>query len=159
MRTAETQAKTGLATASQGRIIGRWLMGGLLVAAGALSGAFGAVAWLEALRMPSFLLALVGIVLLGIVPIIIGLGLVWTGLGVLEEPVAPQRAVSDDALLQATRQGATRDEVRLRIGRIDAVETERRLDDLVVRELLELEVTDEGQLVYRPRVHEPLSLG
>jgi hypothetical protein len=149
MRTEETRAPE-----TSGGQVGRWLMGGLLVIAGAVSGAFGAVAWLEALRIPSLLLALVAIVLLGVVPVMLGLGLVWTGLGVIEDeqPGATRMLdlMSDDALVDATQGGSTRDEVVTRIGACDLGEAERRLDDLVVREVLDLDVTEEGRLVYRP---------
>lgn len=154
MRKEETRSEAA-PTPPEGPSVGRWLVGGLLVVSGAISGAFGAVAWLEALRIPSLFLALVGIVLLGIVPVILGLGLVWTGLGVIEDD--PPRAalqVSDDVLLQATKLGATRDEVALRIGPCDMSHAERRLDELVVREQLELDLTEDGALIYRPHVDD-----
>jgi hypothetical protein len=131
--------------------VARWLLGAVLLVAGALSGAFGAVAWLSALRIQSFALALIGVVLLGLVPVVLGLGLVWTGLGVLELDGEPERELTDEELLQAAGDGATRDEVAKALGRSDPREAERRLDQLVVRELLELDVTDEGGLVYRNR--------
>jgi len=131
--------------------IARYGMGGLLIAAGALSGAFGAVAWLSALRIQSFPLELIGVILLGLVPIVLGLGLVWTGLGVLEMD-EPARVPTDAEFLAAASSGATREEVARSLGTRDPHEAERRLDDLVVREVLELDLTDEGSLVYRARL-------
>ena len=47
--------------------------------------------------------------------------------------------------------GATPREVATRLRIADPGSAERLLDDLVVREALELEVSDDGDLVYRPR--------
>lgn len=131
--------------------IARWMLGVLLVGAGAISGAFGAVAWLSALRIQSFPLALIGVILLGLVPIVLGLGLVWTGLGVLELDQEPEQVLRDEDLVAAAGRGATREEVAHALGARDPEVAERRLDDLVVREVLELDLTEEGSLLYRAR--------
>lgn len=67
------------------------LVGNTLVTAGALASAFGAVGWLSALRSPSILAVTLGFVLYGLVPLVVGVGLVWRGLGLIEEAESARR--------------------------------------------------------------------
>ena len=132
----------------------RTLAGTALVIAGAFVGAFGAVAWLAALRIPSLAVAALGMMGLGVVPIAAGMVMLWSGLEILERAtLEPRRLppVAPEALIAAGASGATPREVATRLRIADPGSAERLLDDLVVREALELEVSDDGDLVYRPR--------
>ncbi|MRG94193.1 hypothetical protein [Polyangium spumosum] len=128
------------------------LVGNTLVTVGALASAFGAVGWLSALRSPSILAVALGFVLYGLVPLVVGVGLVWRGLGLIEEAESARRvdAVSRAALLDALRgDGLTAREVAVKLCLPNAHEAERVLDGLVREDLAKLEVTDDGELVYR----------
>ena len=132
----------------------RTLAGTALVIAGAFVGAFGAVAWLAALRIPSLAVAALGMMGLGVVPIAAGMVMLWSGLEILERGRrAPGRGPRGGpvGLSAAGGWGATPREVATRLRIADPGSAERLLDDLVVREALELEVSDDGDLVYRPR--------
>lgn len=128
-----------------------WLLGGLLVCVGALAGAFGTVAWLAVLCAPSFPQILVGVFALGVAPIAGGGALLWAGLSVLEAESARSRvrAVPDARMIDAARGGATAKMIALRLGLGDQAEVERRLDHLVARDALALDVTEEGEVRYR----------
>jgi hypothetical protein len=123
----------------------------LLVCAGALAGAFGTVAWLTVLCAPSFSQVMLGIVALGITPVVGGGALLWAGLSVLEAESARSRvrAISDGRFVDAARGGTTAAAVALRLGIGDAYEVEQRLDALVARDVLVLEVSNEGEVLYR----------
>ncbi|MDC3980239.1 hypothetical protein [Polyangium jinanense] len=127
------------------------LVGNTLVTVGALSSAFGAVGWLSALRSPSILTIALGFVLYGLLPLVVGVSFVWRGLGAIEEAEAARRAdaVSRAALLDALRGGATAREVAARLCMPNARDAERALDGLVRDDLAKLDVTDDGELVYR----------
>jgi hypothetical protein len=126
------------------------MLGHAFVAAGALSGAFGAVGWIAALRHPSILVLAVDIFCYGLVPLIGGLGFVWYGLDMIEadQIASIRRYTTRAALLEAVRDGATPAQVALRLRMTSAREAERELDDLVRLGLLELDVTDDGELFY-----------
>ncbi len=123
---------------------------------GALSGAFGTVAWLTVLCAP-FPTILFGVVGLGAVPLMVGAGLLWAGLSLLEAESARSRVrvMPEACLVEAARAGATAKTIALRLGLGDAAEVERRLDDLVVREALALEVGEEGDVLYRQPQRQP----
>jgi hypothetical protein len=129
-----------------------WLLGGLLVCFGALLGAFGTVAWVGVLCASSLLRVLLGMFSLGLGPVVAGGALLWVGLGVLERQAARSRvwALDEVEVAEAAVGGATARQVADRLG-TDPRETERRLDDLVVHDVLSLEVSGEGDLSYRPR--------
>jgi hypothetical protein len=128
------------------------MLGNTFVAAGALSGAFGAVGWLAALRHPSILALVVGVLCYGLVPLIGGLGFVWYGLDLIEadQIASSRRFATRAALLEAVQDGATPLQVARKLRLTSAREAERELDDLVRRDLLELDVTDDGELFYHP---------
>jgi len=126
------------------------LSGGVLVCLGALSGAFGTVAWLTVLCAP-FPALLLGVLALGVAPVVVGGGLLWGGLSLLEVESARNRAhlVPEACIVEAVRTKGTAAEITARLGLSDAAEVERRLDDLVVRETLALEVSEDGDVLYR----------
>ncbi len=127
------------------------MLGGLLVCAGALAGAFGTVAWLTVLCAPSFSQVMLGIVALGVAPVAGGGALLWAGLSVLEAESARSRVrgLSDARFIEAARGGATAAAVALRLGIGDVPEVEQRLDALVASDALVLEVSGEGEVLYR----------
>lgn len=129
-----------------------WLLGGLFVAVGALSGAFGTVAWLTALCAPTLRGLLVGVIAMGVAPVIGGGALLWAGLGILETEAARARVrgFSDAHVISAAEGGATAEAIASRLGTSEVREVTRRLDDLVTRECLSLEITEDGELCYRP---------
>jgi hypothetical protein len=139
------------------RSFGRNIAGHAQVAVGALSSAFGAVGWLSALRYPSLLALVVGFVCYGVLPLIAGLSLVWRGLDRLEDADAARQAeaTSRAALLDAVRGGATAAEVARRLAWPSARDAERALDGLVIDDLARLDVTDDGDLVYRSAGEAP----
>ena len=120
---------------------------------GALSGAFGTVAWLTVLCFQSFSRVLLGVLSLGVAPVVGGGALLWVGLGLLEAHAARGRvtALPDEQLAEATRGGVTAATLAQRFGLGDLDEVTRRLDDMVARDVLVLEVSEEGELWYRPR--------
>jgi hypothetical protein len=130
-----------------------WLMGGILVCLGALSGAFGTVAWLTVLCASSLSQMLLGVLALGVAPVVGGGALLWTGLGLLETHAARSRvlALGEEQLAEAVRGGATAQAVARRVGTSEVVELTRRLDELVARDILALDISEEGELVYRAR--------
>jgi|HubBroStandDraft_6_1064221.scaffolds.fasta_scaffold734080_1 hypothetical protein len=132
-----------------------WLLGGLLVCLGALSGAFGTVAWLTVLCASSLSRVLLGMMSLGVLPVVAGGVLLWFGLGVLERQAARSRvwSLAVTQVADATEGGATARLVAERLG-TDPRETERRLDALVAEDVLSLDVSGEGDLSYRPRQME-----
>jgi len=117
---------------------------------GALSGAFGTVAWLTVLCAP-FPRLLLGVLALGVAPVVVGGALLWGGLSLLEVASARRRArlVPEACIVEAARAGGTAATITSRLGLSDTVEIERRLDDLVVREALMLEVSAEGDVLYQ----------
>ncbi len=130
----------------------RSLVGNTLVTVGALSSAFGAVGWLSALRSPSILAIMLGFVCYGLLPLVVGIALVWRGLGVIEDVESARRvdAMSREMLLDALRGGgATAREVAVKLCLPSPREAERALDGLVREDLAKLDVTDDGELVYR----------
>ncbi|MDI1447429.1 hypothetical protein [Polyangium sp. 6x1] len=142
----------GTHSTSTGRSGRRSLVGNTLVTVGALSSAFGAVGWLSALRSPSILTIVLGFVLYGLLPLVVGVAFVWRGLGMIEEAEAARRvdAVGRAALLEALRGGgATAREVATKLSLPSARDAERALDGLVRDDLAKLDVTDDGELVYR----------
>jgi predicted ArsR family transcriptional regulator len=70
---------------------------------------------------------------------------------VLEREAARSRvwAIGEAQLAEVVLGGATARQVAERLG-TDPRETERRLDDLVARDVLALDVSGEGDLSYRP---------
>jgi hypothetical protein len=129
-----------------------WLLGGVLVCLGALSGAFGTVAWLTVLCASSLSRMLLGMMSLGVLPVVAGGALLWVGLGVLERQAARSRvwAIGVMQVTDAAQGGATARTVAERLG-TDPAETERRLDELVAADVLALEISGDGDLSYRPR--------
>jgi hypothetical protein len=127
------------------------LAGAALVGVGALTGAFGTVAWLTVLCASSFPEVLFGVFALGVAPVVGGGALLWAGLSVLEAEAARSRvrAISDARFIEAAHGGATSATVALRLGIGDVEEVERRLDDLAARDALALVVSDEGEALYR----------
>jgi len=121
------------------------------VCAGALAGAFGTVAWLTVLCAPSFSQVMLGIVALGIAPVAGGGALLWAGLSVLEAESARSRvrAIGDARFIDAARTGTTAAAIALRLGISDVLEVEQRLDALVAGDALLLEVSAEGEVLYR----------
>jgi hypothetical protein len=134
-----------------------WLAGAVLVSGGALLGAFGTVAWLTVLCASSFPRVLLGIVGLGVAPVLGGGALLWAGLGVLETENARSRVrcLADERFVEAAHGGRTAEAVAAQIGTGDVREVERRLDDLCAREILALDVTEEGEVLYRPQASPP----
>jgi hypothetical protein len=122
-----------------------------LVCFGALTGAFGTVAWLTALSATTFPQMVMGIIGLGVAPVLGGGALLWAGLHVLESEAARDRvrALGDARFIEATRGGATSATVALRLGIGDLLEVERRLDTLVAHDALLLDVTEQGEALYR----------
>ena len=118
---------------------------------GALAGAFGTVAWLTVLCAPSFSQVMLGIVALGIAPVVGGGALLWAGLSMLEAESARcrVRAISDGRFIDVARGGTTAAAAALRLGIGDVLEVEQRLDALVARDALLLEVSAEGEVLYR----------
>jgi hypothetical protein len=106
-----------------------WILGGLMVCLGAMAGAFGTVAWLSVLCVPSFPQVMFGIFALGVAPVAGGGALLWAGLSIIEAESARSRvrALSDARFIEAAR----------------------RLDELVARDALALEISEEGEVVYR----------
>jgi hypothetical protein len=138
-------------------LVRRSLLGNALIAVGAVSGAFGAVGWLAALRYPSLVLLVLGVVFFGLVPLIAGMSMVWYGLDLLEEDLPRLERVgrSRIALLEAAKEGATATQVARRLRLATPSEIERELDGLVLEELLELDVTDDGELIYHAPGRRP----
>jgi hypothetical protein len=130
-----------------------WVLGGALVCLGALAGAFGTVAWLTALCAPTLGSLLVGVVALGVLPVVGGGGLLWARLGILEAHAkrGRVRALPEEQIREATRGGASASLVADRLGVSDLKEITERLDDLAAREILALEIRDDGELIYAPR--------
>lgn len=123
---------------------------------GALAGAFGTVAWLTVLCASSLPALLLGIAALGAAPVVGGGALLWAGLAVMERTAAKSRvrAVPDERLVEAAGTGATAPAIALRLGIGNPAEVEPRLDELVARDALALEITDQGEVVYKP-LREP----
>lgn len=130
-----------------------WLFGGFLVCLGALAGAFGTVAWLTVLCAPSLPRMLLGVLGLGVAPVLGGGAVLWTGLSILEMQASRARvhAVPEQHLIDAARGGATSPAIAQRLGLGDVQEITRRLDDLVARDVLVLDLTRDGELLYQPR--------
>jgi hypothetical protein len=128
-----------------------WLLGAALVSGGALLGAFGTVAWLTVLCASSFQRVLFGILGLGVAPVLGGGALLWAGLGVLEAQSARSRVrgLADERFVEAAHGGRTAAAVAAQLGAGDVREVEHRLDDLCAREILFLDVSDEGEVLYR----------
>ena len=126
------------------------MLGNALVIAGAVLGAFGAVGWIAALRHPSILALIGGVLCYGLVPLLGGFGFVWYGLDVIEadQIASARRHATRTALLEAVRNGATPAQVALRLRGASVRQLENALDDLVRHGLLELDVTDDGELFY-----------
>lgn len=128
-----------------------WLAGAALVCVGALLGAFGTVAWLTVLCASTFPQVVFGIVGLGILPVVGGGALLWAGLSILETQSARSRAraLPDGRFVDAARGGGSPQVIAARLGIGDAIEVERRLDELVARDALAMEISEEGEVVYR----------
>jgi len=128
------------------------------VGVGAFVGAFGTIAWLFVLRVPSVTVVLLGMLFLGAAPLCLGLGLLWAGLHVLESELARGRiwTLPESQIVEAAGRGMALRDIVIRLGGTDTEETERRLDDLVVRDLLIMDVTEQGEVVYlrRPTLEE-----
>lgn len=129
------------------------MIGALLVCLGALSGAFGTIAWLTALCARTLPSMLVGMVSLGLVPVLGGGAMLWAGLGVLETQAARARVrdLPEPRIIEAVSTGGTVEAIADRLGMTDARELEDRLDALVAREILTLEIDGDGALVYCQR--------
>lgn len=122
-----------------------------MVCLGALAGAFGTVAWLSVLCVPTFPQVMLGIFALGVAPVASGGALLWAGLSLIEAESARSRVrvLSDARFIDAARNGATAAAVARRLGVDDTGEVESRLDELVARDILALDVSDDGDVVYR----------
>jgi hypothetical protein len=122
------------------------------VCLGALAGAFGTVAWLTVLCASSFSQLLLGIAALGAAPVVGGGALLWAGLTVIEKTTARSRvrAVPDDRLVEAAEGGATAPAIAIRLGLGETADVEHRLDGLVATDALALEITDQGEVIYKP---------
>jgi hypothetical protein len=122
------------------------------VCLGALAGAFGTVAWLTVLCASSFPQLLLGIAALGAAPVVGGGALLWAGLAMIEKTSARSRvrALPDDSLVEAAEGGATAPAIALRLGLDQTADVEQRLDDLVACDTLSLDVTDQGEVIYKP---------
>jgi hypothetical protein len=122
------------------------------VSVGAFSGAFGTVAWLSVLRLPTIPVLLLGVLFLGAAPLAVGVAMLWAGLSVVDTQMARSRvrAVPIPSIVAAVHGGATPQVVALRLGLSDVPEIEARLDELVAHDALALTLTDEGELYYRP---------
>jgi hypothetical protein len=149
--TTTPPAASSTAPAGKPPSVAEYVLGNLLIATGAFFGAFGTIAWLAEARAPSVAVALLGAVVLGAIPLLVGLGILWAGFSVLEGEEPPAWRVSDAQFVEAAREGATVAAVALRVGARSTREAETRLDALVVREALDLDVTEEGELLYRAR--------
>ncbi len=79
-----------------------------------------------------------------------GGALLWAGLSVLDAESARSqvRAIADARFIEAARGGTTARAAALRLGIGDVFEVEQRLDALVARDALVLEVNDEGEVIY-----------
>ena len=130
-----------------------WLVGGFLVCLGALAGAFGTVAWLTVLCAPSLPAMLLGVLALGVAPVLGGGAVLWTGLSILETQASRARVLRlpESSIVEAARSGGTAAMIAQRLGIGDEEEITRRLDDLVARDVLVLDVTRDGELLYQPR--------
>jgi hypothetical protein len=128
-----------------------WLAGGTLVCLGALAGAFGTVAWLTVLCAPSFAQILLGVVALGAAPVAAGGALLWAGLSLLEAESTRSRVenVPVARIVEAARGGATAKTIAVRLGLSEMDDVEYRLDELVTHDALGLEVSEEGEVLYR----------
>ena len=128
-----------------------WILGVWMVCLGALAGAFGTVAWLSVLCVPTFPQVILGLLTLGVAPVAGGGALLWAGLSMIEAESARSRvrALSDARFIDAARNGATAAAVARRLGIDDTLEVEHRLDELVARDALALDVSDDGDVVYR----------
>jgi hypothetical protein len=129
-----------------------WLLGASLVCVGALAGAFGTIAWLSAFCAPTLPRMLLGMVSLGLLPVLGGGAMLWAGLSVLESHAAIRRVreMPEARFVEAARPGGSARAIADRLAVVDEREVIRRLDDLVVRGVLALDITDEGELFYRP---------
>jgi len=149
---------TGRRTSRVGRAqaMVRWALGGGLVGVGAMVGAFGTIAWLFVLRVPSVSVVLLGMLFLGAAPLGMGLGLLWAGLSVIENEIGRARVwtISEEQIVEAAGKGTPLTEMVIQLGGTDLRETEKRLDDLVVRDVLSMDITEQGEIVYR----QPVSL-
>lgn len=130
-----------------------WLLGGFLVALGAVSGTFGTVAWLAVLCVPTFSSFIAGLLGLGVAPVVAGGALLWSGLRVLERQGARSRvyALPDQQIIAATQDGATVELVAARLGVLAVQDLTDRLDQLAAREVLDLQISEDGALLYSPR--------
>jgi hypothetical protein len=128
-----------------------WLGGAVLVGVGAMLGAFGTVAWLTVLCASSAPQVMLGVLSLGVAPVLGGGALLWAGLSVLETHAVRSRvrSIPDARFVEAAQGGATSATIALRLGAGDPVEVELRLDELVSRDELTLVVTEDGEVLYR----------
>jgi hypothetical protein len=128
-----------------------WVGGAVLVGVGAMLGAFGTVAWLTVLCASSAPQVLLGVLSLGVAPVLGGGALLWAGRSALESHAARSRArsIPDARLVEAVQGGASSATVALRLGVGDTLEVELRLDELVASDALTLVVTEEGEVLYR----------
>lgn len=153
MRKIGTPARAYRARHSSGRLgeALSWTLGAGLVCLGALAGAFGTVAWLTVLCAPTISRLLLGVLALGVAPVAGGGALLWAGLSLLEDEAAKGRvrAVPDERFIEAASMGATAPVIAQRLGLSETREVERRLDELVARDVLALDVSDEGEVFYR----------
>lgn len=129
-----------------------WLSGVFLVCLGALAGAFGTIAWLTALCATSLPRMMLGMVSLGLVPVLGGGAMLWAGLGILEGYASRARVrdLPEGSLVEAARAGGSAEVIAARLGVADVGELTCRLDDLVAKEVLSLDIEDDGELSYRP---------
>jgi hypothetical protein len=117
-----------------------------------MTGAFGTVAWLTVLCASSVPQVMLGVLALGVAPVLGGGALLWAGLSILEghSTTSRIRAIPDARFVEASLGGATSATVALRLGVGDPLEVEQRLDELVAHDALALVVSDEGEALYRP---------
>jgi hypothetical protein len=130
--------------------LSHYVMGIAAIASGAVMGAAGTAGWISLLTIPSVVVAGLGVLFLGVVPIVVGLGLIWSGINALVEPVSVVDLLPEARFVAAAGDGATREQIayRLDLAPADWSSIEQRLDVLVIDERLELVLTDAGDLLY-----------
>lgn len=131
------------------------ILGGLLMTLGLILGTFGTVAGLTVLFLPAFPSLVAGVVGLGMAPLAAGGALAWQGNRMLERHAAWSRveALPEAQLVLAAHNGATAEVIAGRLGTTNVRDLTARLDDLTVREVLDLRFGDDGALLYEPRDH------
>jgi hypothetical protein len=131
------------------------LCGGLLALFGALF-TLGLVPRMD-LAHGRIVVDLLGLLALGLAPLALGLGGVWYGLRRLTQARQAAQSERDSTLartilhrVRVQPQGITAQEVALNTP-FSAQDVEAKLGNLYVDGVLEMEVTEEGKLIYKPK--------